>query len=103
MGGKIMGKHLILWSLNEAKIPVDPKERGSGYELLTAMVKQDIEKGIIKDYGTFPGEGKGYVVAEGTYLEIMKMAEQYVPYVQFEVHPAASLSEVDELIKHLTG
>ncbi len=40
---------------------------------------------------------------EGTYLEIMKMTEQYAPYVQFEVHPAASISEVDELIKHLTG
>ena len=98
-----MAKFLILWTMNGARTPVDPKERGAGYELLTAMVKQDIEKGFIKDYGTFPGEGKGYVVAEGTYLEILKMTEQYVPYVLFEVHPAATIAEVDELIKHLTG
>jgi hypothetical protein len=98
-----MGKHLILWSMNEARTPVDAKERGSGYGVLTAMVKQDIEKGFVKDYGAFPGEGRGYVVVEGTYLEIMKMTEQYAPYVRFEVHPAASISEVDELIKHLTG
>ena len=98
-----MGKHLIHWSLNDAKIPDDPKERGSGYGVLMAMVKQDIEKGLFKDWGAFPGEGRGYIVVEGSYLEIMKMAEQYIPYVQFEVHPAASVSEVDELIKHLTG
>jgi hypothetical protein len=97
-----MEKHLIHWSLNEAKIPADPKERGSGYGALTAMVKQDIEKGLVKDYGAFPGEGRGYIVVEATNLEIMKMVEQYTPYVTFEVHPAASLSEVNELIKHLT-
>jgi hypothetical protein len=98
-----MGKHLVLWSMNAARIPVDAKERGSGYGVLTDMVKQDIAKGIIKDYGAFPGEGRGYTVVEATYLELMKMTEQYAPYVQFEVHPAASISEVDELIKHLTG
>ena len=98
-----MGKHLILWSMSDARTQVDPKERGSGYGVLMAMVKQDIEKGLFKDWGAFPGEGKGYIVVEGTYLEIMKMAEQYVPYVQFEVHPAASVSEVDELTKYLTG
>ena len=98
-----MGKHLILWRMSEGRTQADPKERGSGYGVLMAMVKQDIEKGLIKDWGAFPGEGRGYVVVEGTYLEIMKMTEQYVPYVQFEVHPAASVSEVDELTKHLTG
>ena len=60
-------------------------------------------KDFVKDYGAFPGEGRGYVVVEGTYLEIMKLTEQYIPYVQFVVHPAASISEVDELTKHLTG
>jgi len=98
-----MGKHLIHWSLNDAKIPDDPKERGSGYGVLMAMVKQDIEKGLFKDWGAFPGEGRGYIVVKGSYLEIMKMTEQYAPFVQFKVHPAASISEVDELIKHLTG
>ena len=98
-----MGKHLILWSMSEARIQVDPKERGSGYGALMAMVKQDIEKGLFKDWGAFPGEGRGYIVVEGTYLDIMKMVEQYAPFVQFEVHPAASVGEVDELINHLTG
>lgn len=98
-----MAKHLVLWSMNETRTPADPKERGSGYGVLTAMVKQDIAKGLIKDYGAFPGEGRGYTVVEASYLELMKMTEQYAPYVRFEVHPAASISEVDELIKHLTG
>ena len=58
--------------MSEGRTQVDPKERGSGYGVLMAMVKQDIEKGLIKDWGAFPGEGRGYVVVEGTYLEIMK-------------------------------
>lgn len=98
-----MGKHLILWSMSEGRIPVDRKERGNAYGFLTTMVKQDIAKGVIKDWGAFPGEGRGYTVVEGTYLEIMQMTEQYAPYVRFEIHPAASISEVVELIKHLTG
>jgi hypothetical protein len=41
-----MGKYLMIGELNYAHIPVDPKERGVGYELLLAIVKKDIEKGL---------------------------------------------------------
>ena len=94
-----MAKHLLIWNLDASRVPVDPKERGAGWEMLMAMVKQDMEKGIVKDWGAFPGEGNGYTVVDGTNLEIMKMIQQYSPYVQFEIHPVASVSEVDELIK----
>jgi hypothetical protein len=40
---------------------------------------------------------------EGSNLEVMKMTEQYVPYVLFETHPAATTKEIDELLKHMTG
>ena len=44
-----MGKYLMIWELNYEHIPVDPKERGTGSEMLMAMVKQDIERGMTKD------------------------------------------------------
>jgi hypothetical protein len=66
------------------------------------MVKQDIKKGLNKDWGAFVGEINGYAVLEGTEVEIMNALQQYVPFVHFKVHPVASVSQVDEMIKALT-
>jgi hypothetical protein len=98
-----MGKYLVLWEVDQTKIPVDPKERGDGWGLLMAMVKQDIEKGITKDFGAFVGENQGYSVQEGTELEVMNTLAQYVPFCIFKVHPVASESHVGEMIKGLSG
>ena len=40
-----MGKYLLLWEVDRARIPIDPKERGAGWGMLMAMVRQDKEKG----------------------------------------------------------
>lgn len=93
-----MGKYLLLWEMDQTRIPVDPKERETIWGPLMDMVKQDIEKGIFKDWGSFVGETKGYTIAEGTEEEIENMVKQYIPFVQFEVHPIA----VDEGIKALS-
>lgn len=68
-----------------------------------AMVKQDIEKGITKDFGAFIGENKGYSVNEGTEIDVMNSLAQYVPFCIFKVHPIASESHVNEMIKGLSG
>ena len=46
-----MEKYLCSREIDRIKIPVDPKERGEGLCMQTNMFKQDIEKGIIKDWG----------------------------------------------------
>ena len=93
----------MLWEMDNARTPVDPKERGAGYQLLVAMVKQDIQKGVMKDWGGFVGELDGYAIVEGTEVEIGNMVQQYVPFVSFKVHPVASLSQVGEVVKALSG
>jgi len=98
-----MGKYLMIWRLNLALTPVDPKERGAGYQLLMAMVKHDIERGLTKDWGNFVGEGSGYSIVEGSEVEINKMVQQYAPYVRFKTHPVASVKQVDEVIKSMSG
>jgi hypothetical protein len=67
------------------------------------MVKKDLEKGISKDWGAFPGENRGYSIVEGSPLDVMKMTQQYAPYVGFKVHPVASMAEIGELLKHMAG
>ena len=97
-----MGRYLLLWEIDRTRIPVDPKERGVGFNMLLEMVKQDIKKGITKDWGVFPGEFNGYSVVEGTEVEIMKQLQQYSPFVHFKIHPIGSVAQAEEMIKALT-
>ncbi len=68
-----------------------------------AMVRQDIEKGIGKDWGVFVGEANGYSVFEGSEVDVMKALQQYVPFCLFKVHPVSTESQANEMIAALTG
>ena len=98
-----MAKCHLFWSLDSSRVPADAKERGDAWGLMMALVKKDMESGLVKDWGAFTSEGQGYCIVEGSNVEIMKMTEQYVPYIQFEIKPASTVEEVDELLKHLSG
>ena len=96
-----MGRYLLLWEIDPTRIPVDPQQRAAAWKPLIEMVKRDMKKGISKDWGSFVGEGSGYGVAEGTEVEVANMLQQYAPFVRFKVHPIASLSQVEEVMKAL--
>ncbi len=98
-----MARYLLLWEVDETRIPINPKERGAGWAAMMKMVRQDRERGLTKDWGAFVGENRGYSIAEGSDLEVMKSLQQYVPFVRFQVHPIASEDLVNEEIKALIG
>lgn len=102
-GDGTMGKYLLLWQLDPARIPVDPKERGAGWGALIEMVKKDLEKGILKEWGSFVAESNGFGIMEGDETEIAINLQRYSPYVGFETHSFMSASEVDKMIKALAG
>jgi hypothetical protein len=93
-----MAKYLVLWELDPARVPEDPKERAAGWTLLMNMVKQDMQKGFTKDWGAIPGELNGFFIIEATEVELMMVTEQYNPYVSFQVHPVATVAQVDQLL-----
>jgi len=97
-----MGKYLLLWELDRTKIPISPQERGAGFGALMNGVKEDIQKGLMKDWGAFVGELNGYAVAEGTEVEIGNLIQRYVPFVFFRTYAIASVSQVDEIVKALS-
>ena len=97
-----MGRYLALWEIDRSRVPVSPQERAAGWGALMNMVKEDMKKGIIKDWGAFVGEINGYSVAEGTEVEIGKMNVQYAPFVRFKVYAIASLRDVEQVIKSLS-
>jgi len=97
-----MGKYLVLWEVDRDRVPVSPQERGAGWGALIDMVKEQMKKGITKDWGAFVGEINGYAVMEGTEVEIGNALQEYVPWVHFKLHAIASVKQVDEIIKALT-
>jgi len=98
-----MGRYLSLWEIDKSKIPVDPKERGGGWSLLMVMVKESLEKGVTKDWGAFVGETSGYSILEGTEVEVGSYLQKFVPFVSFKLFPIASVSQVEEVVKSLSG
>lgn len=99
-GGIIM-RFLVLWEIDKSRISVDRKERGQGWEMMTALIRQNMEQGLTRDWGSFVGESGGYAIMEGSELDVMNNLQQYVPFVTFQVNPVATLDQAEEMIKTL--
>jgi len=97
-----MAKFLVMWEINLSLSPTDPKERGDGWNLLMDMIDQDINRGLIKDWGAIPGEVEGYFIAECSEVELGVMTQQYFPYCIFKVSPIATLDQVREVVGSLS-
>ena len=98
-----MGRYLVIWEVEKSHIPLDPKERADSFALLMAMTKQDIEKGLIKEWSVEVGGGRGYNFVEGTEIEVSNMIQQFVPYINTQVVPIATFSQTEEVVKALAG
>jgi len=98
-----MGKYLLLWEIDSSRIPVDAKERGVAWTLMLEIVKGDLKSNKASDWGAFVGETNGYSIMEGTEVEVASLCMQYAPYVQFKVHPIATVAQVGEIIKKTSG
>ena len=97
-----MAKYLVLWEMNKSRIPVDAKDRAVGWKALIDMVKKDISDGLMKDWGTCIGQTTGYCIFEGSELELSTRLQQYVPFVQFDVHQVGSVDHAEKMIAALS-
>jgi len=74
-----MAKYMVPWTIDPAKVPTDAKERGTAWLAMIEMVKADTKKGFHKDWGAFPGEMRGYSIAECTETELVSLCLPYLP------------------------
>ena len=98
-----MGKYLVLWEIDQSRVPVDAKERGVAWGLFLEMVKQHLKSGTAKDWGAFVGEINGYSIHEGTEVEVGNELVRFAPYVSFKVYPISSVDQITEVIKSMSG
>jgi hypothetical protein len=83
------------------KFPVDPKERAGTMMKLVEMTKQWKKDHPDGEWGAFIGENKGYSVGASSPQDIMKLNLMFAPYVSFKVYQAASIEEVEGLLKSM--
>ena len=98
-----MGRYLVLWEVEKTRMSTDPKKRAEGTALLMAMVKQDIEKGLVKEWGSVVGETRGFNLFEGSESDLATMVQPYLPFINFEVLPVLSFTEAEEVLKAFSG
>ena len=96
-------KYLLLWELNEALIPVDPKTRATGFAEFMKIIQRDTASGFTKDWGSFVGTGKGYCVVEGSEVEVTKRLQPFTPFCRFTSYPIASTEQMIEVFKSMIG
>ena len=94
-----MGRYLVMWEADESKIPVNPEERKVGWLGAMEGVKQDIKDGLIKDWGNFLGQPRGFNITEGTEDEVISHTLKYIPYFRFKIYPVASIEKTEAAIK----
>jgi hypothetical protein len=98
-----MSKYLVLWEVDTNRAQINAKERGAAWLGMLAMIKQDMKDGKVNDWGSFVGETKGYSIMTGEHVEMAKNLQRYYPFITFKVHEVASVNEVTEVAKSLTG
>jgi len=97
-----MPKYFVTWEIDTSKVPISREERAAAWGPMIEMVKQGIKEGRIKEWGAFVGEMRGYSIAEGTEAEIGIFNQQWVPFVNFKVHPVATISDLEKVIQSLS-
>jgi hypothetical protein len=64
---------------------------------LDDAVKAGMDSGVVKDWGEFIGSSEGYMVWEGSEMQVFADIAKYRPYIQFEdIVPLMSLAQVVE-------
>ena len=96
-----MPRYLMTWELDTTKVPIGPKERAAAWLPMIQMVKQDMQSGLLKEWGTYIGELRGFGVCEGSEEAVGKMAQKYIPFVNFTTHPAATVDQAEKLFKEM--
>jgi hypothetical protein len=97
-----MAKYLVLWQVDQNRVPMDPKERGKNFGMALELVKQDLKKGNFTDWGHYYAGNYGHLTTTLPELELEKTLQKYSPLIIFDVHPVTSADTAAEVAKFLT-
>ena len=63
------------------------------------LLEKGIRDGLITDWAAFAGQPNGFLIAEGTEEEILKITMKFMPFFRFKSIPTASIDQVGASVK----
>jgi len=97
-----MTKFLTLWEMDRTRIPDSPEEQLQYWTMLLNMIKEDIKNGRTREFGMFVGGFKGYIIREGTELEIQTEISKYSKFTNHKTFPFLEINQLEEMLKALS-
>jgi len=94
-----MAKYMVLWEVDTSRTPEDAKAKQA--QLLgfgEAVVKQ-LKEGIMKEWGLFAGEVNGYLIFEGSAVNLHTLTTTWVPFVKFTAREVLTVDEANKATK----
>jgi hypothetical protein len=96
-----MARYMLLWEYDASRCPLDPKEKASQWLGLAELVKKQLKSGELKDWAHFGAESAGYVIVEGNEMDVLKVADTYVPYVRFTAKMLLTIEQCERVWKSM--
>jgi hypothetical protein len=95
-----MTKYLILFEPNpNAPLPPTREENFKKRLQRLESVKDDIAKGVFKDFGVAPDTSGGYATFEGNEKELFVTLAKWMPAINFKIRPVLSIEDYEEVTK----
>jgi hypothetical protein len=87
---------MMLWEIDTSKTPENPKAKKAQWMGYNDIVANHLKEKFIKDWGCFVGDKCGYVIFEGTPVEVHALAAKWLPFIHW---PVKELMTLDDAIK----
>jgi hypothetical protein len=96
-----MAKYMMLWEIDTSRTPEDPKVKKAQWMGFNDIVANHLKEGFIKDWGCFVGDKCGYIIFEGTPIEVHALAAKWLPFIQWTVKELMTLDDAIKATKAL--
>jgi len=96
-----MAKYILLWEVDSTRTPEDGKTKKAQWLGFQDMVARHLKEGLMKAWGGFVGEMKGFAIFEGSATDLHTITATWTPFVKFNVREILSVEEVNKATKAL--
>ena len=96
-----MARFHVSWRINTLSWPKDVQMAMQLNEALWAVTDDSMKKGLVKDYGVFPGGESGFLIGEGETIDVYKAVNMFIPWVSCEAHEIIPYEKQKETVRAL--
>ncbi|MCC6394580.1 MAG: hypothetical protein IT167_28550 [Bryobacterales bacterium] len=89
-----MARYLLLWELDNTRIPEDLEKRKAMHQGFQEIVRQQMKAGEISQWGACAGEARGFCIVDGSAEDVHKLTGRWIPWVSFQAREVLSIEQV---------